>query len=105
MAYMFAECRNLKSINYLETSAVTNMTNIFLNCAFDSNGYDNLVNFLPEAMQLNNSLIANMGLNYNNLSSIQQETVNIKHYLDYYFKNYTSQPFFQIYYEEYTSYF
>lgn len=107
MSSMFENCKNLTSIPNFSTSNVTTMMSAFEGCtnlgdvpqlnfvnvtsmfhAFEGctnlsiNSYANIANSLPNASQLSNQYIADIGLNINRFTTEQLTILNQKGYVD-----------------------
>ena len=107
MSSMFENCKNLTSIPNFDTSNITTMMSAFEGCtnlgdvpqlnlinvtsifhAFEGctnlsvNSYANIANSLPNASQLSNQYIADIGLNINKFTNEQLTILNQKGYVD-----------------------
>jgi len=83
MHALYVNCTNLANIPEFNTNKVTYMTNIFLNCNnLSSPSYANIANSLPNASQLTNQYISNIGLNVNKFTTEQLTILNQKGYVD-----------------------
>lgn len=97
-ANAFYNCQNLTTIsNKINMANVKNAENMFYNCINLSNdSYNIIVNFLPNANQLTNQYISNIGLNIERFNKIQKTILYHKGYQD--FEAYSS--IWNIYYDE-----
>ena len=80
---MFRYDRTLENIPELNFVNATNMVNTFLQCSnLTSTSYENIANGLPNANQLTNQYLVNIGLNVNKFSADALTILNQKGYID-----------------------
>ena len=80
---MFYNCYNLTTVPVLNMSNVTNIRNIFYYCTNLSDAsIANITNMLPNANQLTNQYVTNIGLNLNRFDNNQLRILNNKGYID-----------------------
>ena len=80
---MFRYDRTLENIPELNFVNATNMVNTFLQCSnLTSASYENIANGLPNANQLTNQYLLNIGLSVNKFSADALAILNQKGYID-----------------------
>lgn len=80
---LFAERTDLSNIPFINCYFINNMENTFLNCTnLSVESYNTITSMLPNATQLTNKYLSNIGLNVSNFTSAQITTLNSKGYLD-----------------------
>lgn len=80
---MFRYDRTLENIPELNFVNATNMVNTFLQCSnLTSASYENIANGLPNANQLTNQYLINIGLNVSKFSADALAILNQKGYID-----------------------
>lgn len=80
---VFANRTDLIEIPNINLMNITNMENTFYNCSnLDERAYNTLTNILPNANQLTNQYISNIGLDINKFNTDQLNILNIKGYVD-----------------------
>lgn len=80
---MFANRIDLVNIPSINLNNITNMENTFLNCSnLSLESYDKITNMLPNASNLTNSYLINLGLDRANFTNAQLNILNIKGYID-----------------------
>lgn len=80
---IFANRTDLIEIPNINLMNVTNMENTFYNCVnLNDRAYTTLTNMLPNANQLTNQYISNIGLDINKFNTDQLNILNIKGYVD-----------------------
>ena len=83
MSYMFHNCVNLVNISFTNWNTINmlKMENMFLNCNnLSSETYSNIINMLPDANQLTNKYVTNLGINESKLNLRQKDDLTIKGY-------------------------
>lgn len=80
---IFANRIDLIEIPNINLINITNMENAFYNCInLNERAYSTLTNMLPNANQLTNQYISNIGLDINKFNTDQLNILNIKGYVD-----------------------
>lgn len=80
---VFANRTDLIEIPNINLINITNMENAFYNCVnLNDRAYTILTNMLPNANQLTNQYISNIGLDINKFNTDQLNILNIKGYVD-----------------------
>ena len=80
---IFANRIDLIEIPNINLMNITNMENTFYNCVnLNDRAYFTLTNILPNANQLTNQYLTNIGLNISKFSNNQLNTLNSKGYID-----------------------
>ena len=83
MTSTFSGCNNLVTVPVLNTSNVTSMYSTFYGCTNLSDvSIANITNMLPNANQLTNQYVANIGLNLARFDDDQLRILNNKGYID-----------------------
>lgn len=83
MSNIFANRTDLIEIPNINLTNITNMENTFYNCVnLNDEAYITLTNILPNANQLTNQYISNIGLDINKFNTDQLNILNIKGYMD-----------------------
>ena len=80
---MFADRTDLVNIPTINLINITNMENTFLNCNnLSSVSYTKITNMLPNATNLTNQYLSNIGLNVSNFTNDQINILNSKGFVD-----------------------
>ena len=80
---VFANRTDLIEIPNINLMNITNMENTFYNCVnLNDRAYNIITNILPNASQLTNQYISNIGLDINKFTNEQINILNVKGYID-----------------------
>lgn len=80
---IFANRTDLIEIPNINLMNITNMENTFYNCvSLNDRAYNIITNILPNASQLTNLYISNIGLDVNKFTNEQINILNVKGYID-----------------------
>lgn len=80
---LFANRLDLINIPSINLDNITNMENTFLNCNnLSSVSYTKITNMLPNASNLANQYLSNIGLNISKFNNNQLNILNSKGYID-----------------------
>ena len=84
IANIFYNRYDLINIPYINLNSIQNMENAFYNCInLSHNSYAVITNMLPQASQLTNTYISNIGLNINKFNEDQINILKEKGYSDF----------------------
>ena len=84
MPKMFKNCQHMENLSFTNwnTSNITNMEAIFESCdRFTNESIANVVNMLPDAMQLTNNNAYNLGIDMDRYNQLQLLALNQKNYI------------------------
>ena len=80
---LFANRIDLVNIPSINLDSITNMENTFYNCNnLSESSYITITNILPNASNLSNQYLSNIGLNFYKFTNDQLNILNIKGYID-----------------------
>ena len=101
MNYMFYMCQNLVDLSGIanwDTNNITNIEKMFGDCNnLSIKSYKEIANMLPQASQLTNRYISNIGLNVQKFGQEQLRILNNKGYIDAVYVENKQQNYILIY--------